>query len=164
MFIFHLVYFFSCKNFCKDYKKKYILQNTFCFFQKKLMEPPFSECLALLKNRVTLQLLIYFNIGFRVILSESTQVTTNTHLLPNDGGKCSKSSKFSALSRNEQYSLKDSYKKRYVTILKCGVIFQKLSCRKKFIFRFIASSKQSVKKLNIFAFRASEKIHGVSSF
>jgi hypothetical protein len=26
------------------------------------MEPPFSECLALLKNRVTLQLLIYLTI------------------------------------------------------------------------------------------------------
>ena len=113
---------------------------------------------------------LFFKIGFSVKLSECTQVTTDTHFIAKwwrnfsefQTQKNSKNSKFSALSRNELYFLKDSYKKRYLTILKCGVIFQKLSCRKKFIFRFIASSKQSVKKLNIFAFRASEKIHGAS--
>jgi hypothetical protein len=59
MFIFHFEYFSSCKNFFKDDKKKYFLQNNLCFL-KKLMEPHFSECLVLLKNRVTFQLLIYF--------------------------------------------------------------------------------------------------------
>jgi hypothetical protein len=29
MFIFHLEYFLSCKNFCKDDKKNYFLQNNY---------------------------------------------------------------------------------------------------------------------------------------
>ncbi len=49
---FHLEYFLSCKNFCKDENKKNFFQNNICF-NEKLMEPPFSECLALLKNQET---------------------------------------------------------------------------------------------------------------
>jgi hypothetical protein len=66
MFIFHLEYFSSCKNFCNIDEKKYFF-NFFNILKMKnifplniQMETPFSECLVLLKNRVTFQLLIYF--------------------------------------------------------------------------------------------------------
>ncbi len=76
MFIFHLEYFLSCKNFCKDDKKKYFLQNnTVCVFIKKLMEPPFSECLALLKTEI--------RYSYSFILNEPA---TSNALTPIDNG------------------------------------------------------------------------------
>jgi hypothetical protein len=70
MFIFQLEYFSSCENFCNFDEKKYFFQNKVVmhvlnFLLKKLMEPPFSEYLVLLKNRVTFSYsFIFFSVGF----------------------------------------------------------------------------------------------------
>jgi hypothetical protein len=58
MFNFKLEYFSNCENFCNFDEKNIFFQNkvvmhVLYFHLKKLMEPPFSEYLVLLKNRVT---------------------------------------------------------------------------------------------------------------
>jgi hypothetical protein len=47
------------------------MKNIFSF--KKKMEPPVSEYIVLLKNRVTFQLLIYFNLFYSFILISGSE-------------------------------------------------------------------------------------------
>jgi hypothetical protein len=68
MFIFQLEYFSSRENFFNIDQKKIFFQNkvvvhVLYFLLKKLMEPPFSEYLVLLKNRVTFSYSFIWNIA-----------------------------------------------------------------------------------------------------